>query len=104
HRRFDAVMRIHDDGRCLVDWIGGLGLLQVELSPQVVDGTILVTSRREWVRLGPLKIPIPGWFQGRPQVREWQEPDGTLNIRVEIRNPILGQFFGHEGSYRRSVE
>jgi len=101
HRRFDALMRFYDDGRLLVDWIGGLGLLQVELSPRAVDGTIVVTSRREWVRLGPLRIPIPGWFQGRPHVREWQAPDGTLRIRVEIHNPILGQFFGYEGSYRR---
>jgi hypothetical protein len=103
-RRFDAVMRFHDDRRAVVDWIGGLGLLQVELFPRVVDGAIVVTSGREWVRLGRFGIPIPGWFQGRPQVREWQEPDGTLRIRVEIHNPILGHFFGYEGSYRRGPQ
>ena len=101
-RRFDALMRFHDDRRAVVDWFGGLGLLQVELSPEVVDGAIVVTSGREWLRLGPLRIPIPGCFQGRPHVREWQEPDGTLRIRVAIHNPILGQFFGYEGSYLRA--
>lgn len=101
-RRFDALMRFHQDRGPVVDWIGGLGCLQVELCPTVEAGAIVVRSRREWLRIGPWKIPIPEWLKGRPQVREWQEPDGTLWIRVEIHNTILGHCFGYEGSYRRS--
>lgn len=59
-------------------------------------------SGREWLRLAGLAIPIPPWLRGRPHVREWQEPDGTLHIRVAIHNTLLGRFFGYEGRYRRA--
>ena len=101
-RRFDALMRFRKERGPVVDWIGGLGCLHVELCPVVEDGAIVVRSRREWLRVGQWMIPLPGWLKGRPQVREWQEPDGTLRIRVEIHNSILGHFFGYEGGYRRT--
>ena len=102
NRRFEALMRFREDRGAVVDWIGGLGSLQVELCPSVENGAIVVGSGREWLRLGSCRIPLPGWLKGRPHVREWQEPDGTLRIRVEIHNTILGHFFGYEGAYRRS--
>jgi hypothetical protein len=101
-RRFDALMRFRKDHGPVVDWIGGLGCLHVELCPIVEEGAIVVHSRREWLRVGPCRIPIPEWLKGRPHVREWQEPNGTLRIRVEIHNTILGHFFGYEGIYRRT--
>jgi len=101
-RRFDALMRFSRDRGAIVDWFGARRCLQVELCPRVEGQSIVVTSRREWLCLGPLRISIPGWLKGRPHVREWQEPDGTLRIRVEIHNTILGHFFGYEGHYRRS--
>ena len=101
-RRFDALMRFRKDRGPVVDWIGGLGCLHVELCPAVEDAAIVVRSRREWLCLGPRRIPIPGWLTGRPHVREWQEPNGTLRIRVEIHNSILGHFFGYEGDYCRT--
>jgi hypothetical protein len=101
-RRFDALMHFRQDRGPVVDWIGGLGCLHVELCPIVEDGAIVVRSRREWLCLGPCRFPIPGWLEGRPHVREWQEPDGTLRIRVEIRNRVLGHFFGYEGGYHRA--
>jgi hypothetical protein len=102
NRRFEALMRFREDRGSVVDWIGGLGCLQVELRPTVEDGAIVVGSGREWFCLGPYRIPLPGWLTGRPHVREWQEPDGTLRIRVEIHNTILGHSFGYEGAYCRS--
>jgi hypothetical protein len=100
-RRFDALMRFHPDRGAVVDWTGGLGCLHVELRPRVEAGAIVVVSGREWLCLGPCRIPIPRLLQGRPRVRESQAPDGALRIRVEIHNAILGQFFGYEGHYRR---
>jgi len=99
-RRFDAVMRF-EPARPFVDWRGAWGCLQVELWPRIEHGAIVVVSGREWVRFGRCRIPIPRVLRGCPEVREWQEPDGTLRIRVEIRNVVLGQVFGYEGSYRR---
>lgn len=101
-RRFDALMRFRKDNDRVVDWIGGLGCLHVELCPTVENGAIVVRSRREWLCLGPCRIPIPGWLKGRPHVREWQDPNGALRIRVDIHNSILGRFFGYEGDYRRT--
>lgn len=100
-RRFDAVMYFRQDRAPIVDWVGARNCLQVELCPRVEDETIIVTSAREWIRLGPLRTPIPGFLKGRPYVRESQEPDGSLRIRVEIHNTILGLLFGYEGTYRR---
>jgi uncharacterized protein DUF4166 len=99
-RRFDALMRF-GPAEQFVDWRGAFGCLQVELWPRAEDGAVVVGSGREWLRLGLCRIPIPAWLRGRPEVREWEEPDGTLRIRVEIRNAVLGQFFGYEGSYHR---
>lgn len=103
-RRFDALMRFHPDRGPVVDWIGCLGCLHVELCPRVEDGAIVILSRREWLGVGPFRVPIPGWLKGRPHVREWEEPDGTLRIHVEIHNTLLGHFFGYEGRYQRMHE
>lgn len=100
-RRFDALMRFGKDRGPVVDWIGGLGYLQVEFCPTVEGGAIVVGSRRQWLCLGRWRIPIPEWLKGRPQVREWEDPDGTLRIRVAIHNRALGHFFGYEGVYCR---
>ena len=53
------------------------------------------------VRLGGFRIPLPKFLMGCPLVREWQDADGTLHIRVEIHNTLLGRFFGYEGVYSR---
>jgi hypothetical protein len=100
-RQFDALMRFHNDQPHSVRWIGCFGCLHVELCPTVEDGAIFVQSRREWVKLGPIWIPIPEFLKGRPDVREWEDPDGHLRIRVAIHNTFLGQFFGYEGCYKR---
>jgi Domain of unknown function (DUF4166) len=100
-RRFDAVMRFHP-ARPFIDWRGAFGCLQVELWPRTEGGAVVVTSGREWLRVGPCRVPIPAVLQGRPAVREWEEVDGTLRIRVEIWNTLLGQVFGYDGAYRRA--
>ena len=102
-RRFDALMRFHPDQGPIVIWTGCLGCLEVELCPRVEGNAIVVVSRREWLKAGFLRIPIPGWLKGRPHVREWQEPDGALRIQVKIHNTLLGRFFGYEGSIQPSA-
>jgi hypothetical protein len=103
-RRFDAMMHFHPDNGPIVRWTGCRGLVEVELCPRVEGDAIVVESRREWLTLGPLRVPIPTFLKGRPLVREWQEADGSLYIRVEIFNSLLGRFFGYEGRYCRVQE
>jgi hypothetical protein len=100
-RKFIALMRFHPKNGPIVIWQGCAGLLEVELYPRVEGNEIIVVSRREWLTLGFLRIPLPGFLMGRPHVREWQEPDGALHISVEIHNTLLGHIFGYEGIYSR---
>jgi hypothetical protein len=100
-RDFHALMRFHPQNGPIINWHGCRGLLQVELVASVEGDAIVVVSRREWLTLGFLRVPLPKWLMGRPYVREWQAPDGALHIRVEIHNTLLGLFFGYEGTYSK---
>lgn len=100
-RVFHATM-VYDPRRRLIDdRLGRSGRLEVELRPVVEDGGLSITSGRQWLHLGRLRIRIPGWLAGRARIREWERPDGRLGIKVTISNPLLGDFFGYEGSFER---
>jgi hypothetical protein len=100
-RKFNAMMCFHQGNGPIINWHGCWGLLEVELCPRVEGNEIVVISGREWLTLGHLRIPLPKWLMGRPLVREWQEPDGALHIRVEVHNTLLGHFFGYDGIYSK---
>src|SRR5262245_12045452 len=100
-RKFHALMCFHPQNGPIINWHGCWGLLEVELCPRVEGNEIIVVSRREWLTLGFLRIPLPNFLTGRPLVREWQEPNGALHIRVEFHNPLLGHFLGYDGIYSR---
>jgi len=101
NREFHAMMHFYEQNGPIINWRGCWGLLEVELCPRVEGNEIIVVSAREWVTLGPLRIPLPNWLKGKPLVREWQEPDGALHIRVEVHNALLGHFFGYDGIYSK---
>ena len=100
-REFLAMMRFRPENGPIINWTGCRGLLNVELHAAVEGDAIFVDSRREWLNLGFVRVPFPKWLMGRPYVREWQDPDGALHIRVEIHNTLLGHFWGYEGTYSR---
>jgi hypothetical protein len=100
-REFHAMMHFYRQNGSIIIWRGCAGLLEVELDGHVEGDAIIVVSRREWLTLGPVRIPLPDWLKGRPLVREWQEPDGSLHIRVEIHNNLLGHIWGYEGAYSK---
>lgn len=98
---FHAVM-VHDPERGLIDdRLGRRGLLEVELAPRVEHGGVVVDSRRQWLRLGRLRVPLPAWLAGHARIHEWEDAQGRLAIRVTVSNPLLGAFFGYEGSFER---
>jgi hypothetical protein len=99
-RRFDAVMEYDAKNRVIIDRIGLTRHLEVELYPRVDDGAIVITSGRQWFRIGRWRLPVPRWFAGTASVREYQTTDGKLGISVTISNPLLGDFFGYEGSFQ----
>ncbi|MEX0777581.1 MAG: DUF4166 domain-containing protein [Phycisphaeraceae bacterium] len=96
---FDAEMHYDPARRLLIDRLGSTRHLEVELSATVRDGGVDIQSHRQWLRLGRLRLGVPRWIAGRARVREWQRSDGMLAIRVVVDNPILGEFFGYEGTF-----
>jgi hypothetical protein len=103
-RRFSALWVLDAERTRVLDLIGRDRRLEVELDLKVEEGAAVVRSGRQWVRIGPLRLPRPGWLSGHAEVREWERPDGALEVRVTIRNPLLGAFFGYEGSFARVEE
>jgi hypothetical protein len=51
------------------------------------------------MRLGPLRLPRPAWLAGHAEAREWDGAGDVLEVCVTIRSPLLGAFFGYEGSF-----
>lgn len=103
-RRFSALWVLEPERDRIIDLLGKDRRLEVELELQVEDGVVIVRSGRQWVRLGALRVLRPGWLSGHAEVREWERADGALEVRVTIRNPLLGAFFGYEGSFARVEE
>ena len=102
-RRFNALMVFDIEREVIIDRLGKSGHLEVDLYPQIREGAMMIQSGRQSLRIGPLRIPIPGWFTGRASVREWQEADGSFGISVTVHNPLLGDFFGYEGSFTEAT-
>ncbi len=98
-KRFHALMVFDPERGVLVDWLGESGHLEVELHPQVQDRAIVVRSGRQWLLFGPIRVPIPRLISGHARIHEWQQEDGSLGICVTLWNPLLGEFFGYEGSF-----
>ncbi|MCI0486667.1 MAG: DUF4166 domain-containing protein [Blastocatellia bacterium] len=103
-RRFNAVMVFDTEREVIVDRLGKSGHLEVELYPQIREGALWIQSGKQRLRIGPLRIPLPRWFTGRASVREWQEADGSLEVSVMVHNPLLGDFFGYEGTFTEIVQ
>ena len=90
--RWDPVRRV------LIDSIGKGKLLEVELVATIEDRAVMMTSRRQWLRLGRLRVPLPRVIFGTAQTREWEEPDGSLGLSLTLHHPLLGPYAGYEAA------
>lgn len=91
-----GVLRWEPSRRVLIDSIGRGGWLEVELVPTVEDRAVVMTSRRQWLRLGRLRLPLPRAFVGTAKTREWEEPDGRLGLSLTLHHSLLGSYAGYE--------
>jgi len=98
-RQFPATMHYNGDRRVIVDLLGSGSRLEVELHASVDDGAVVVESGRQWLRLGGWRLAIPRCLRGSAHAREWQVSDDTLGVCVTISNPVIGKFFGYEGTF-----
>jgi len=101
HRRFQATMRFCERDGLILDALGAAGFLMVELQPSIREGAITIHSGRQWLTLFglPVRIRLPGLLVADATIHEWQESEDSLGIRVAISNPLLGSFFGYEGTF-----
>jgi hypothetical protein len=95
-----GVLRWEPSRRVLIDSIGKGGRLEVELVPMVEDRAVVMASRRQWFRLGRLRLPLPRIFFGTAVVREWEEPDGRLGLSLTLSHLLFGAYAGYEAVLR----
>ena len=80
----------------LIDSIGKGKWLEVEFTAAVEQQAVVMTSRRYWLRLGRLRIPLPRVLFGTAHTRKWEEPDGRMGLSLTLYHPFLGRYAGYE--------
>ena len=91
-----GLLRWDPSRRALIDSIGRRAWLEVELVPSVENGAVVMASRRQWARVGGLRLPLPRFLFGTAETREWEESDGRLGLSLTLRHPLLGPYAGYE--------
>jgi hypothetical protein len=92
HMRWDA------RHKALVDAIGHGKAIEVELLPSVdmEEKSLVLTSRRQWLRILGVRVRLPRWLAGSAVVREREEPGGGIALALTLRHPWLGEYAGYE--------
>jgi hypothetical protein len=100
-RRFVDIVSLErrpgSDQPVLLDRLGRGGRIESELFIREEHGGFRMESGAQRLRILDWRMPIPGWLGAQAVVREWERPDGKLEIRAVIRSPLLGIIFRYEG-------
>lgn len=100
-RHFNALMSL-DSGRSVIkDYLGEPALVYSDLAFDVsVDGAITISSLNQRLVLGKIELPLPKIFHGLAKVTErYDEKKEAYQIRVSVRNPLVGHIFSYEGEF-----
>ena len=91
-------MRIVDGE--LHDFLGRRGGLEVALELSVKNGALAMTSRRVWVHLGRLRVPLP-----RVATLSLTEQSVATGQRVDVTlsSPVLGEWFVYRGTFTYEI-
>jgi len=97
-RMVDAfgIVRWDPRRRALVDTLGRRQAIEVELVPRVEGGALVLASRRQWLRLLGLRIPLPRAVAGSASAHEREGPDGTIVLALSLHHRWLGEYAGYE--------
>ena len=85
----------------LHDRLGRRGGLEVAFALEVVDGALRMTSGRQWLHLGPLRLRMPVLV--RVHLTE-SARSGRQHVDVRMTAPLLGEVFRYAGSFDFAVE
>jgi len=99
-------MSYDSERKIIKDYFGQPSLLYSDLVFHVSpEGNLSIVSKKQRLVLGPLKIPLPRIFQGLATVHEsYQEDSHSFQIKVEVRNPLIGRIFAYEGEFTEDVQ
>jgi hypothetical protein len=102
---FPGRTRVMADAMSVVDGVlhdrlGRRGGLEVAFALSVVDGELHMRSGRQWLRLGPLRVRMPGLV--RVSLTE-SGRDGGQHVDVRMTAPVLGEVFRYAGSFTYTV-
>jgi hypothetical protein len=62
------------------------------------DGAVVYRPAGMRLRIGPIAIPIPGWFALRVEARAWCEPDDLrMHVLVSVRSSLGGTIATYGG-------
>ena len=74
--------------------------LDVEMCANVADdGAVLMHTRRQWLVIAGVRLPIPRWLGGA-RTREWQTDDGGIGLALVVSSPLLlGDYLAYEAVF-----
>lgn len=101
-RFFDAIMVYDEKEDKILDFFGRphllLSVLVLEASP---DGSLTITSGKQWLLICGKRIPLPKWLTGTSVVCEtFDESKNCFTIQVHVQNTILGTLFYYKGTFQ----
>lgn len=99
--RFDATMVLDPQRLTVVDYLGTHQHLAVDLDLDVDDaGGLVLRSTEQRFYEGRVGFRFPMLFSGFAELHErYDDERGAFNVRLEVRNRVLGFLFGYEGCF-----
>lgn len=85
----------------VIDALGFGGAIRTALVPDVVDGALVLRSTAAGIRIGRLRVRLPG-----PTVRLTEQFDDTVSrqrVRLELRVPLIGRIYEYSGTFQYEV-
>lgn len=83
-------------GSALHDRLGRRGGLEVQFGLAIVDGGLRMSSRRQWMRAGRLRLRMPGIVRVR---LEELSIGARQRVDVRLTAPLLGEVFRYAGEF-----
>ncbi|WP_421384957.1 DUF4166 domain-containing protein [Bacillus salacetis] len=103
-RKFNAIMFL-ENGE-VIDYFGEPAVLVSSLDFGADShGCMHISSRKQWLRVGVFRVPLPRFLYGTASIKEsYDEEQSLFRIEVSVKNPLLGQLFFYEGTFRERSE
>jgi hypothetical protein len=96
-RTFGTRLLITRQRRRGPDLVETFGPLELTFAVTCDHQAIAFRQAAAALRLGPLRIPLPGWVAPNVAARESALDDGRIAVSVRVRIPLIGEIIRYEG-------